>query len=74
MIPRGRSREKGFNPSLSCLETIVALSQTYQLSYQLDLIRTVHTFHTVHTHIDEEKPTLIPVWFYEPPNHDTDER
>lgn len=40
--------EKEFNPSLSCLEAIVAVSQTYQLSQQLDLIRTFHTFH-LHT-------------------------
>lgn len=32
------------NPCLSCLEAIVPLSQTYQLSQQLDLIRTFHTF------------------------------
>ena len=49
--PLGRRRvgemAREFNPCLSCLEAIVALSQNYQLSYQLDLIRTFHTFHTV---------------------------
>lgn len=49
-VPHGSSGiGLGFNPCLSCLEAIVALSQTYQLSHQLDLIRTFHTSHT-HTH------------------------
>lgn len=34
---QGLEMERGFNPCLSCLEAIVALSWSYQLSHELDL-------------------------------------